>query len=291
MLRSGPWPAPAKLNLFLHVTGRRSDGYHELQTLFQFLDYGDQLWFESEGDGQIRRIAGNEQITESQDIIIKSAKLLKKLTGCYFGASIGIDKKLPVGGGLGGGSSDAATTLLVLNRLWNTGLSIPQLADLALKIGADVPVFIRGHAAWAEGIGEELKPVTVLDECWYLVIYPGVSVSSAEIFSDLQLTRNGQRITIADFVSGNSSNQLEPVVLKRYPQVAKAISWLNGFSSARMTGSGACVFAAFPDRLGADAALLQMPAQWRGFIAQACNRSPLHQKLDRFRVNQDAPDC
>ena len=188
-------------------------------------------------------------------------------------------------------SSDAATTLLLLNHLWNTELSVSQLADIALKIGADVPVFIQGYAAWAEGVGEQLKPVTSLDECWYLVIYPGVSVSTAEIFSDPQLTRNGQRITIADFASGNSSNQLEPVVIKRYPQVAEAINWLNSFSSARMTGSGACVFAAFPDQQGADAALLQMPAQWQGFVAQACNRSPLHQKLDRLRVNQDISDC
>ncbi len=277
----GCWPAPAKLNLFLHVTGRRRDGYHELQTLFQFLDYGDSLWFEPDASGVVTLQGGLPQVPPERNLIVRAARGLAERTGCGKGVRIRIEKRLPVGGGLGGGSSDAATTLVALNSLWGLGLGGEELAALGLALGADVPVFVRGSAAWAEGVGEQLTPVEVLDEPWYLVLHPAVTVSTAEIFSDPRLTRNAPRITIPDFLSGACGNSLEAVVVRRYPQVGRALAWLSRYQPARMTGSGASVFARFPDRQAAEAVMQQLPAPWTGFVARGCNQSPL---LDRLRA-------
>ncbi len=276
----GSWPAPAKLNLFLHITGRRPDGYHELQTLFQFLDYGDDLWFDTNDSGKIRRISGNEDIHPDQDLVLRAANRLAEVSQSSLGVDIRINKRLPVGGGLGGGSSDAATTLVVLNRLWSLGLEGKQLLDIGLSLGADVPVFIEGQAAWAEGIGELLTPMKTLDEAWFLVIQPAVTVSTAVIFADSQLTRNSPQITITDFLSGRCKNQLQPVVERLYPEVSEVIIWLSRFRPAQMTGSGACVFAAFTAAEQAQSVLAQLPADWTGFVARGCNRSPLNCRLD-----------
>jgi 4-diphosphocytidyl-2-C-methyl-D-erythritol kinase len=280
----GAWPAPAKLNLFLHVTGRRPDGYHELQTVFQFLDYGDSLWFEPDDSGAVTLQGGLPEVLPERDLIVRAARSLAASTGCRKGARIRIDKRLPVGGGLGGGSSDAATALVALNSLWGLGLGSDELASLGLALGADVPVFVRGRAAWAEGVGEQLMPIEVLDEPWYIVLYPAVSVSTAEIFSDPQLTRNAPRITIPDFLSGACGNSLEAVVVRHYPQVGRALAWLSRYQPARMTGSGACVFARFPARQAAEAVMQQLPAPWTGFVARGCNRSPLLDRLGSCTV-------
>lgn len=278
----GPWPAPAKLNLFLHVTGRRDDGYHELQTLFQFLDHADRLWFEPADDGHFERLGGLD-IPQEQDLVIRAARLLARHSRCRSGVRVRVEKHLPAGGGLGGGSSDAATTLIALNFLWGLQLDIDTLAALGLQLGADVPVFVRGQAAWAEGVGDRLTPVKTLVEPWYIVVNPAVNISTAEIFSDAQLTPNAPRLRIPAFVSGELTNQLEPVVTRRYPQVARALEWLDEFQPARLTGSGACVFAASPDRQQAEERLRQLPAAWTGFVARGCNVSPLMEKLARLQ--------
>jgi 4-diphosphocytidyl-2-C-methyl-D-erythritol kinase len=269
------WPAPAKLNLFLHVIGRRPDGYHELQTVFQFLDVGDRLWFEITDQPDIKLFGGLPGIPPGADLIERAARRLQALGGCRSGARIRLHKRLPAGGGLGGGSSDAASTLVALNDLWGLGLSVERLVELGMALGADVPVFVHGAAAWAEGIGEQLTALPQLDEPWFLVVDPQVSVSTAEIFSDPGLTRHGPSLTIPDFLSGAGVNQLEPVVVKRYPEVGKALDWLSKHQPARMTGSGACVFARCTDREQAESILRQLPARWKGFVARGCNHSPL----------------
>ncbi len=273
-----PWPAPAKLNLFLHITGRRDDGYHLLQSVFQFLDYGDELFFNLREDGEIQRLNALPGVPAEQDLVVRAARLLQLETGTSLGADIRVDKKLPMGGGLGGGSSDAATTLVALNQLWALGLDVKRLAELGLALGADVPVFVRGQAAWAEGVGETLTPVT-LEEPWFVVIIPPVSVSTAEVFGDSQLTRDCPPITIRDFLSGRGTNVCEPVVRGHYPQVAEALNWLSPFAPARMTGTGACVFAAFGNESQARDVVSQLPEGWNGFFAKGRNRSPL---LDRI---------
>jgi 4-diphosphocytidyl-2-C-methyl-D-erythritol kinase len=279
----GPWPAPAKLNLFLHITGRRADGYHELQTVFQFLDYGDSLWFETPAGGAVSLQGGLPDLPPERNLVVRAALSLASRAGCTKGVRIRIDKRLPVGAGLGGGSSNAATTLVALNSLWGLALGSDELAALGLELGADVPVFLRGSAAWAEGVGERLTPIEALEEPWYLVLHPAVSVSTAEIFSDPQLTRNAPRITIRDFLSGAGGNQLEAVVARRYPQVGKALEWLSHYRPAQMTGSGACVFARFADRQAAEAVKRRVPAPWTGFVARGCNRSPLLDRLGALR--------
>ncbi len=273
------WPAPAKLNLFLHVTGRRPDGYHELQTVFQFLDFGDRLWFEISEQPDIQLVGGLPTIPPGEDLTERAARRLREVAGCRQGVRIRLQKRLPAGGGLGGGSSDAATTLIALNELWGLGLDVARLAALGARLGADVPVFVHGEAAWAEGIGEKLTPLPQLDEPWHLVIDPQVSVSTAEIFSDSGLTRNGPSLTIPDFLSGAGVNHLQPVVVRRYPEVGKALDWLSKHQPARMTGSGACVFARCTDREQAESILRQLPARWKGFVARGCNRSPLQERL------------
>lgn len=273
------WPAPAKINRFLHITGRRADGYHELQTVFQFLDHGDRLWFESlPGDG-IELLGGLPGVAMEDDLIVRAVRALQQKTGHRAALRITLDKRLPAGGGLGGGSSDAATTLVALNHLWQLGLDEDELAELGLQLGADVPVFVRGRAAWAEGVGERLTPLEALDTPWFLVVDPAVSVSTAEIFSDPQLTRNSPPLKIPAFLLGAGTNVLEEVVVRCYPEVANVLNWLSKYQPARMTGSGACVFAAFTDEVSARAVLEQLPAPWTGFVARSCNRSPLRERL------------
>ena len=273
------FPAPAKLNLFLHVVGRREDGYHLLQTAFRFIDYGDDLSFTVRDDGAIRRITALHGVPAEQDLSIKAARALQSETGCRFGADIGILKRLPMGGGLGGGSSDAATTLIVLNRLWHTGLSRFRLQQLALTLGADVPVFVFGQNAFAEGIGERLQALS-LPFAWYLILVPELAVSTAEIFSDVELTRNTNAITMAAFSVGWGRNDLEPVVCRRYPRVARHLEWLRQFGDARMSGSGACVFCAFYDEERARQVLAELPADMSGFVARGLERHPLWSEGD-----------
>ena len=273
------WPAPAKLNLFLHITGRRADGYHLLQTLFQFLDRCDTLDFELREDGRIERPAGPAGVAPEDDLTLKAARLLQRRTGLRRGVAISLRKTLPLEAGLGGGSSDAATTLVALNHLWGTGLLEAELRALALELGADVPVFVGGKAAWAEGVGEQLTPLDP-PESWYLVLQPACRVSTREIFQAHELTRNSAPITISGFRSGGTRNDFEPVVRKRHPEVAEAIDWLKAWSpAARLTGSGACVFAPFDARQDAEKAEAVLPTGWKGFVARGCNRSPLLTRL------------
>ena len=277
------WPAPAKLNLFLHITGRRDDGYHLLQTVFQFLDYGDRLSFSLRDDGEVHRIGDHPQVAEQDDLTVRAAKLLQQAAGIRRGVDIRIDKRLPMGGGVGGGSSDAATTLVVMNRLWDAGFSEQQLAELGLQLGADVPVFVKGTAAFAEGVGEQLTPIE-LAEPWYLVVKPPVHVSTAEIFNDPQLTRHCQAITICDLQASAAamdelSNVCEPIAQQHYPEIADLISYLKRYGQARMTGTGACVFVSFEDRSTAQQALAELPEKWTGFVARGKNISPLHEMI------------
>ncbi len=286
-------PAPAKLNLFIHITGRRDDGYHLLQTVFQILDYSDEISLTLRDDGNINRKLVNENqqaalnIKEDDDLTVRAAKLLQKTTQTNLGVDITLNKKLPIGGGIGGGSSDAATVLKGLNVLWRCGLSEVQLSELGLQLGADVPVFIQGKSAWAEGVGEQLTPLD-LTEKWFLVIHPEVSVSTAEIFADQGLTRDCEPLTITRFLQGCESkfftNIFEPVVKRKYPQIAQAIDWLSAFSSARLTGTGACVFASFDSSIEAQKVLEELQQQskpWKGFVAKGVNKSPLHNALQK----------
>ena len=265
--------APAKLNLFLHITSRRADGYHCLQTVFQFLDYHDVLYFAIRRDGQLCYHDFVQPWTLEQDLIFRAAKLLQQYSGTSLGADIYVDKKIPVGGGLGGGSSDAATTLLGLNQLWQLQLSRTILIQLGLSLGADVPIFLYGQAAWAEGIGEQLTPLE-LDEPWYLVIYPGCAVATAEIFADPALTRDALPIKISTFLAGQTTNVCEPIVRKRYPLVDQAMKWLEQYGSSRLTGTGSCLFARFEHQAEAQALLAKLPKIGYGFVAQGRNISP-----------------
>jgi 4-diphosphocytidyl-2-C-methyl-D-erythritol kinase len=270
------WPAPAKLNLFLHVTGRRADGYHTLQTVFQFLDHGDSLAFESRTDVRVRRVSGPAALNAEADLVVRAAGLLQQ------GADIHLDKRLPLGGGLGGGSSDAATTLVALNRIWGLDWPPARLAELGLQLGADVPVFVQGQAAWAEGVGELLTPVA-LPEPFYLVITPACQVSTAEIFNAPELKRNSPPIRMPQFLSGMARNDCWPVVRERYPQVAQAFDFLAEYAEVRLTGTGASVFAAFTSRAAARAVQDRVPQGWHCFVARGLNRSPL---LDRVQWEQ-----
>jgi len=273
------WPAPAKLNLFLHITGRRDDGYHLLQSTFQFLDYCDEIGFELTDDGQISRKTEIPGVAEADDLIVRAAKLLQQSTGSTQGVNLYIKKKLPMGGGLGGGSSDAATVLVVLNQLWKTGLSKQQLADLGLKLGADVPVFVHGVAAFVEGVGEQISPISPAEN-WVLVIHPQINVSTAQIFNDPALTRDCAAIKICDLSEAVLKNVCEPIACSHYPQIAEAISWLSGYNqNARMTGTGACVFAEFGTQQEAEGLLQRLPEKWQGFVAKGVNQSPLYQQL------------
>ncbi len=273
-------PAPAKLNLFLHITGRRADGYHLLQTLFQFLDHGDTLHFAPRDDGQIHLLSDLPGVPPEDNLIVRAARSLQQASGTRLGADIRLDKRLPMGGGIGGGSSDAATTLVGLNHLWQTGLSLEQLADLGIRLGADVPVFVHGRAAWAEGVGEQLTPVE-LDEPWYLVVVPPCQVSTAEIFSDERLTRDTPPITLAAFREHGGRNDCLPVVMTRYNEIRNTLILLNNFCEAKMTGTGSCLFGAFPNEREADKVRARLPATLQAFVAKGCNVSPLHALLDK----------
>lgn len=273
-------PAPAKLNLFLHITGRRADGYHLLQTLFQFLDHGDTLHFTPREDGQIRLLTELPGVAAEDNLILRAARRLQQVSDTRLGADIVLDKRLPMGGGIGGGSSDAATTLVGLDHLWQTDLGEDRLAALGLELGADVPVFVRGRAAWAEGVGEQLTPVAV-DEPWYLVVVPPCHVSTAEIFSDERLTRDTTPITLAAFREHGGRNDCLPVVTARYPEIRNTLILLNKFCEAKMTGTGSCLFGAFPNEREADKVRARLPATLQAFVAKGCNTSPLHALLNK----------
>lgn len=274
------WPAPAKLNLFLRILGRRPDGYHRLQTVFQLLDWGDTVRIRIRGDGMIRR-EGSEGygVPESEDLVVKAAKILQEAVNCSQGADISVEKRVPLGGGFGGGSSDAATVLVVLNHLWATGLDEDRLATLALRLGADVPVFVRGRSAWAEGIGEQLTPMA-LPAASYLLVDPGVGVPTAELFQTPDLTRDAAAATIADFVSGSElGNAFEPVLRRRSAAIEAALQALSQLGPAALTGTGGGCFARFGARADAEAARLRLPPGMRSWVADGVDVSPLHRAL------------
>lgn len=268
-------PAPAKLNLFLHITGRRADGYHCLQTVFQLLDWGDSLDFETNDSGLITLDFADETVAPQDNLILRAARALP-VTGR--GVHIRTQKRIPMGGGLGGGSSDAATTLLALNRLWDLGIANEQLQAIGAGLGADVPVFVAGRSAWAEGIGEQLTPLE-LPKRWFLIVDPGCAVVTAEIFSHSELTRDTAPIKIAAVFEGPSRNDCEPVVRRLYPEIDKALIWLENFGEARVTGTGGCLFISFASEREARHVLEQLPAPWRGYVAQGVNSSPAIEAL------------
>ena len=276
------WPAPAKLNLFLHIVGRRADGYHELQTCFQFVDLCDEISIEVRTDGRIRRVVALADVAEDADLCVRAARALQAAAGCPLGADIGVLKRIPMGGGLGGGSSDAATCLVALNHLWQLHWSVDALAALGLKLGADVPVFVRGRAAWAEGIGERLTPLyppLAPSEANYLILKPNIGVATAQVFQDPELTRNSAPITIHGFLASGGRNDCLGVVRRRYPEVAHALDWLSDFGPARLTGTGACVFLAVETMDRGREILGKLPPAIDGFLARGLNDSPL---LDRL---------
>ena len=276
------WPAPAKINLFLHVIGRRSDGYHLLQTHFQFLDYGDYLGFNITHDGRVTRANDLADIPVDKDLIVRAARLLQPFAKGNVGVSIFVDKLLPAGGGLGGGSSDAATTLVALNELWETGLTQDELAEIGLQLGADIPVFVHGHAAWAEGVGERLIPLNA-PEGPVLVVYAGEMVSTSEVFSHPELTRDTPAIKIHDLASVTLVNDCEDITRRIYPEVGKVLDRLGQHADARMSGTGACIFAAFESISQALSVVERMPEPWAWFVAERCNISPLIEKLRKIQ--------
>jgi 4-diphosphocytidyl-2-C-methyl-D-erythritol kinase len=273
------WPAPAKINLFLHVVGRRADGYHELQTVFRLLDFGDEIALRVRPDGQVVRHAGLPGLPPEQDLVVRAARALQQASGTPLGADIAVDKRIPAGGGLGGGSSDAATVLRALDHLWGTGLGVERLAAIGLALGADVPVFVHGRSAWAEGVGERLVPVDLPPQA-YVVVDPAEAVPTGPVFQAPELTRNTPRTTIRGFLDGSTMrNDLEPVVRRRHPAVDAALTWLGRHAPARLTGSGGCVFAAVRDRAAGQVIAAACPPPWRAFVAEACDESPLLRRL------------
>lgn len=280
MNRLNDCPAPAKLNLFLHVIGRRADGYHLLQSVFRLIDRHDSLSFDARRDGRIELSRPIPGVPPDRDLCLRAATLLQQVTGCSQGATIHLDKRLPMGGGLGGGSSDAATTLIALNRLWCTGLRRAELAAIGLKLGADVPFFIEGRDAFVEGIGERITPVE-LAPARYVVVVPPVEVPTAAIFAAKELTRGTEPIRIADFASRATRNDLEAVACKLHPVIGEVIEWLGQFAPARMTGSGACVFAQVHDETMASRIIETCPPQWRAWQAGSLARHPLYEWLEQ----------
>jgi len=272
------WPAPAKLNLFLHVVGRRPDGYHDIQTVFQLIDLCDSLVFEPRPDPAIRRLEGPADLPDPDDLCLLAARRLQQAAGLHLGVDIRLDKRIPVRGGLGGGSSDAATTLVALNEIWGLGLEVAELAHLGRDLGADVPLFVHGHSAWGEGVGDLLTSID-LPRRYFAIIHPGVGVGTAEVFQAIELTRNSPRTTIRGFLKASGRNDCEPVVSGRNPEVARALAWLAARGNARLTGTGSCVFAGFDARDAAEAALADLPAGWNGFVARGLDRSPLQERL------------
>jgi 4-diphosphocytidyl-2-C-methyl-D-erythritol kinase len=268
------WPAPAKINLFLHVVGRRADGYHLLQTVFRFLDHGDELRFASRDDGAIVLATPLPGVPQESDLTVRAARLLRERAGIAAGVTISLAKKLPMGGGLGGGSSDAATTFVALNRLWNCGLPAGELQRLGLALGADVPVFVHGRACFAEGVGERFTDVS-LPPAWYLVTVPDVAVPTADIFRAADLRRDTPAISPAEWRPGMGDNDLEPVARRLYPEVARHLDWLRARGPARMSGSGACCFAEFASEAGAREVLAALPEGMRGFVARGLDAHPI----------------
>ena len=284
-MRSAPWPAPAKLNLFLHIVGRRVDGYHELQTCFQFVDLCDDVHLAVRQDGEIRRVRGADGVAEEADLCVRAALALKVASGSPLGADIDVVKRIPMGAGLGGGSSDAATCLVALNRLWGLDWPVLELARLGLSLGADVPVFVHGRTAWAEGVGETLTPLEaphLPPEANYLIIKPNVSVGTADVFQDPELTRNSSPITIDGFLESGGRNDCEGVVRRRYPVVAQALDWLEAFGPARLTGTGACVFTEIETRDRGLEIVRKLPPGFAGFVVHGLNDSPLIARVADF---------
>ena len=272
------WPAPAKLNLFLHVTGRRPDGYHELQTVFQLIDLCDTIGISVREDGRIERPDGPPGVDPESDLTVRAARALQQATGCRLGATLRVRKRIPMGGGLGGGSSDAATVLLGLNEVWGCGLRVDALARLGLPLGADVPVFVRGSSAWGQGVGEDLQPLE-LPESWYVVIHPRVAVSTRDVFQSAELTRNSPVITIRAFFESGGRNDCEPVVRARFPEVAEALDWLEKYAPARLTGTGSCIFAPCATAIDAERLAARVPDRWSSYVARGLNVSPVHALL------------
>lgn len=281
-------PAPAKLNLMLHILGRRDDGYHELQTLFQFLDHCDQLHFRARVDSQICLHSAMPGVDHDSNLIVRAAHLLQQTAGCPLGADIWIDKQLPMGGGLGGGSSNAATTLVGLNHLWGCGLSLQQLAALGLQLGADVPVFVHGRAAFAEGVGEKLTFVEPIEH-WFLVARPDVAISTAKIFSDPGLTRDTPPCKVRSVLRQDGHNDCQATVERHYPQVTQALEILGEYADARLTGTGSCIFGVFPNKAKADKVAALISSKLECFVAKGCNESNLHLKLENLRTGNTQP--
>jgi len=277
-----PWPAPGKLNLFLHIVGRRSDGYHLLQTAFQFIDLCDELSFWHRADGVIERVGEVPGIPAGADLALRAARVLAAQHRVRAGVGIELRKRLPVQGGVGGGSSDAATVLVALNRLWRLDLSVEALSALGLGLGADVPVFVHGQAAWAEGVGEQLTPADFPAPS-YILVQPDATVTTAELFQATELTRDSPIITMTGFLTTGGRNDFEPVVRRRYPAVGEALDWLGRVAPARLTGTGSCVYAAMPDEWAARETLARLPVRWRGYVVRGLNRSPL---LERVRLEE-----
>jgi 4-diphosphocytidyl-2-C-methyl-D-erythritol kinase len=275
------WPAPAKLNLFLHVTGRRPGGYHELQTVFQLIDLSDTIAISLRDDGRIERPDGPVGVDPELDLTVRAARALQSASGCKVGATLRVRKRIPMGGGLGGGSSDAATVLLALNHLWRCGLSVDELARLGLPLGADVPVFVRGSSAWGEGVGENLHPVE-LPDTWYVVIHPGVGVGTRDVFQSPELTRDSPVITLSAFFQSGGRNDCEPVVRARFPEVADALDWLAQFAPARLTGTGSCIFAPCATVADAERIAARVPDRWTSYVARGVNVSPVHELLRKL---------
>jgi 4-diphosphocytidyl-2-C-methyl-D-erythritol kinase len=274
------WPAPAKLNLFLHIVGRRADGYHRLQTVFQLLDWGDTIRLRVREDGVISRVAGLENVAAEDDLVVRAARALQSASGCKFGADIAVEKRIPAGAGLGGGSSDAATVLVALNMLWNTRLSADALAEIGRKLGADVPVFVRGRSAWAEGVGDELTAID-LPPRHFVIVDPQIAVSTAALFQAPELTRDTPPTTISRYLAGmETANAFAPVARRRFPRVAAALDWLGRFGEARLSGSGGCGFVAVASQREAEDIVCQCPPHFRAWTARGVNRSPLHEALD-----------
>ncbi len=277
-LWSQNWPAPAKLNLMLRIIGRRTDGYHLLQTVFQFVDWCDQIRFYQVSDSSVSLVNPLPGVAETEDLTVKAAKLLQKETGCKQGVRIEVEKNLPMGGGIGGGSSDAATTLVVLNRLWELGLSTKKLMEMGLVLGADVPIFVHGRSSWAEGVGEKVQEIN-LPEQWAVIIKPDCDVSTKEIFSSTELTRDSKPITIDDFIAGQQDNDCLGVVSQLYPLIKAALDDVSAFASARLTGTGACVFGLFESEDQARNAYGALKPSWKVFLVKTKNESPLHSKF------------
>jgi 4-diphosphocytidyl-2-C-methyl-D-erythritol kinase len=273
------WPAPAKLNLMLHVLRRRPDGYHELQTVFQLIDLIDTIDISVREDGVISRPLGAAGLREEEDLVVRAAQALKAASGTRLGASISLHKRIPMGGGLGGGSSDAATTLVALNTMWRTGLTLAEIAAIGVKIGADVPIFVEGRSAWAEGVGERLEPVELGSDSWFLVLFPGVAVPTAAVFQAAELTRNSPPTTMRGFLETGGRNDCEAVVRARFPAVAEALDWLARHAPARLTGTGSCVFAKFSRAADAERIAARVPDTWRAFVVRGLDRSPLLDEL------------